>query len=151
MQNSVQLRKLLAALVLGAAWWFILFKAFEFSSYVTIPTTQALLTLGISSAEQIHTLNRVIGSFVWSAALGFVFGLPFGLIVQKRVLFYWLIFVGTALLVSLVLMKEMVFGSRGFIVTWSLPETWVYFFGVLCFAHLASRISAKREQANVAP
>jgi len=150
MRDSFQLRSLITALALGVVWWFVVAYALAYSAYISVPLIHMFRSLG-ASVDHIHTLIRLTDLVVWAALFGALFGLPLGFIVRSRVSIYWLIFVGTALLASIPIMRDPAAKNLASVGAWSIPETWGYFFGVLCFARWASSVSSKQGRANVVP
>jgi uncharacterized membrane protein YeaQ/YmgE (transglycosylase-associated protein family) len=126
-------RGLLTAICLG-----LVFSPLQSLLFVTfggaITTTLVDSIVGLGLKPHVYWLMRSANAVIWFALFGILFGVPLGLGVKAHVIRYWLVFVLAVTGANVVLSLWSEIGLGAVLVTWGLPEYWLYLVAVLCFA-----------------
>jgi hypothetical protein len=126
-------RALLIAIVLAIVMVPVQYFLFLYlGGAITFTLVDAIIGLGLK--PHVSWLMRSANAVIWSGILGVLFGVPLGLAAKAHVVRYWFVFViaATVAYAVLSLWSELGFGAA--LMTWGMPEYWLYFVGVLCFA-----------------
>jgi hypothetical protein len=83
---------------------YALFYAFGFD--VLSFQIRAFQKLGLTSSDTIKTFIHVTDSLIWAAILGLCFGAPLGIAVRLKIWRYWLLFLLTILVISIIGAKQ---------------------------------------------
>ena len=134
------------AVVLGVIWPSVVLHLFAFGAYVILLVNRVVTAIGFDATWPVV---RTFSTVLWALALGVLFGVPLGLGVRRKVMTYWFVFVASAIATSAVLSLRSEFGVAIVLLEWSLPETWMYMFAVLCLAYSAARFRERRERRHV--
>ena len=147
MANALQTRSVIASILLGALWYLLLPYLYVPGAWITVGLMQVAHDLGVGASAP--PAIRIINAVLWSLILGLLFGVPLGLLVQRRLLYYWLLFIATRLAIGI----TAIFWDRVepgmLLLVWTTPETWAYSSGVLLFAALSLRV--RERHASLEP
>ncbi len=126
------------------------FLFLKLGGVITGTVVKTILGLGLKA--QVFWLMRSANSAIWFAILGILFGVPLSLAAKTHVVRYWFAFVIVAIALHVVLSLWSPLGLHAALMAWGIPEYWLYFVGVLCFASVTPWVQRQfTKSANAAP